>query len=86
VFAIATITRPGQPEGGEAVNCYSLVMQPAREDLTYVHDRMPLLLPQSFIGEWLDLANDASRDLIEAALAAGREVTERVREALRPTV
>ena len=36
VFAIATVTRPGNPEGGDPVNCYALIMQPARSDLGYM--------------------------------------------------
>lgn len=84
VFAIATVTRPGIPEGGAPVNCYSLIMQPARADLGHIHDRMPLLLPKNFIREWLDPSNEPSRELIEAALDAGREETERVTAGLRP--
>ena len=83
VFAIATVTRPGKPEGGDPVNCYSLIMQPARSDLGHIHDRMPLLLPKAFINEWLDPSNEPSRELIEAALDAGREETDRISAGLK---
>lgn len=83
VFAIATVTRLGKPEGGDPVNCYSLIMQPARSDLGYIHDRMPLLLPKGFINEWLDPSNEPSRELIEAALDAGREETDRISAGLK---
>ena len=78
-FAIAAVTQKGKPADGEPVTCYSLVMQPAREDLEFIHDRMPLLLPQSYFEEWLNPDAEPSRELIEAALDAGREMTARVR-------
>jgi len=77
-FAIAAVTQAGKPVDGEPVTCYSLVMQPARPDLEYIHDRMPLLIPQSFYEEWLDPNAVPSRELIDAALDAGREMTEKV--------
>lgn len=77
-FAMAGVAQRGRPTGGDPVTCYSIVMQPARDDLAHLHDRMPLLLPQSFFGDWLDPLTQGSPDLIEAALAAGREMTELV--------
>jgi len=53
-------------------------MQPSRPDLEYLHDQMPLLIPPSFFDEWLDPAATPSRELIDAALDAGREMTELV--------
>jgi len=78
LFAIAAVTQTGQPVDGAPVTCYSLVMQPAREDLWSIHDRMPLLLPQAYFEEWLDPAAEPSRELIEAALDAGGQMTAQV--------
>lgn len=73
VFAIAGVAQNGFLEGVE-YTCYSLVMQPARPDLEYIHDRMPLLLPQSHFDAWLsDTAPSA--ELVQDALDAGEEVT-----------
>ena len=74
-FAIAVVTQSGKPADGDPVTCYSLVMQPARSDLEYIHDRMPLLIPTSFFDEWLDPDAVPSRELIDAALDAGREMS-----------
>ena len=81
LFLMAAVTRDGTPAGGSPVTCYSLVMQPARSDLAHLHDRMPLLIPESFYSEWLDPGQGGSRELIEAAIAAGQEVNEMVRAA-----
>ncbi|HEY5225063.1 MAG TPA: SOS response-associated peptidase family protein [Microbacteriaceae bacterium] len=78
LFGMAAVTQQGRPTGGDAVTCYSIVMQPAPEALTDFHDRMPLLIPADFADVWLDPAQDPTRELIDAALDAGRAVTERV--------
>lgn len=75
LFAMAAVTQPGKPVDGDRVTCYSIVMQPARPDQAHIHDRMPLLLPQSFFNEWLAPNEPTSAHLIDAALDAGREVT-----------
>lgn len=82
LFGMAAVTQRGFPEGGDPVTCYSIVMRPAREDLVDLHDRMPLLIPGSFAEEWL--AGEPSRELIDAALDAGREVAERVSATAEP--
>ncbi|HWU59339.1 MAG TPA: SOS response-associated peptidase family protein, partial [Microbacteriaceae bacterium] len=71
----------GIPAGGEPVTCYSIIMQPAREDQASIHDRMPLLIPASFTQEWLAADEPPTRELMDAALDAGREMTARVRAA-----
>lgn len=77
-FAMAAVTQRGKPADGDPVTCYSIIMQPARPDQAHIHDRMPLLLPQSFFAEWLDPQQSPSAHLIEAAIDAGRELTELV--------
>ncbi|MEO8908354.1 MAG: SOS response-associated peptidase family protein [Microbacteriaceae bacterium] len=81
LFGMAAVTQQGRPTGGESVTCYSIVMQPAPEALSGIHDRMPLLIPADFADVWLDPAQEPARELIEAALDAGRAVTERVEAA-----
>ena len=82
LLGMAAVTQRGWPSGGEQITCYSIVMQPAREDLVDLHDRMPLLIPGGFAEEWL--AAEPSRELIDAAIDAGREIAERVRATAVP--
>lgn len=81
LFAMAAVTQRGFPTGGEPITCYSIVMQPARDDQVVIHDRMPLLIPASFSAEWLAAGEPPSRELVDAALDAGRELTARVHAA-----
>ena len=84
VFAMAAVTQSGKPTGGDWLTCYSIVMQPAREDLVELHDRMPLLIPEDFYDDWLDPARQGDPGLIDAALAASQEIVARVTASLVP--
>jgi putative SOS response-associated peptidase YedK len=79
LFSMAAVTQRGVPTGGDPVTCYSIIMQPARDDQVEIHDRMPLLLPADFSEEWLSADEPGTRELMDAALEAGREMTSRVR-------
>lgn len=77
LFALAAVTQPGRLLDGSTYTCYSLVMRPAPERLSSVHERVPLLIPQGFMPDWL--AGDApARDLIEAARDASDRALEHV--------
>lgn len=78
LFGMAAVTRPGFPRGGDPVTCYSIIMQPARDDLAGIHDRMPLLIPAGFADDWLAAGTSPSRELIEAAVDAGRELSAEI--------
>jgi putative SOS response-associated peptidase YedK len=85
LFGMAAVTQRGIPTGGEPVTCYSIIMQPARDDQAPIHDRMPLLIPASFTQDWLAADVPPSRELMDAALDAGREMTARVRATVATT-
>lgn len=77
LLTLAAVTRPGRTADGAEFTCYSLVMQPAADQIADVHDRMPLLIPAGFADEWL--TSDApAAELIDAALAAARPTAERI--------
>ena len=84
VFAMAAVTQSGRPTGGDWLTCYSIVMQPAREDLVDLHDRMPLLIPEDFYDDWLDPDRMGDPELIEAALAASQRIVAQVSASLAP--
>lgn len=68
LFAIATVTQPGRTADGASFTCYSIVMRPATDPLMAVHDRVPLLIPATFLTDWL--TSDAPpREVVEAAVA-----------------
>ena len=77
-FMMAAVAQRGIPSGGAEVTCYSIVMRPAAAGLEHIHDRMPVLLPTSFHGDWLDPTTKGSRELLEAALDASDTMTDRV--------
>ncbi|WP_100812159.1 MULTISPECIES: SOS response-associated peptidase family protein [unclassified Microbacterium] len=73
LLAMAAVTQPGRTADGTAFTCYSIVMRPAPDMLLSVHDRMPLLIPATFLAEWL--ASDApSRDVVEIAVVESDRV------------
>lgn len=77
LFGMAAVTQRGRTADGEAYTCYSIVMRPAPEHLSGIHDRMPVLIPTSFAEDWLH--GEASRELIDAALSAAASIDDRVR-------
>lgn len=77
LFAMAAVTQPGRTEDGTAYTCFSIVMRPATDRLSAVHDRTPILIPASFVQDWL--TSDApSRELMDAALGESEAALERV--------
>jgi putative SOS response-associated peptidase YedK len=77
LFAMAAVTQKGRAADGSSYTCYSIVMRPAADPLGKTHDRTPLLIPASFVSDWL--TGDApARELMDAALAASDEILARV--------
>ena len=40
---------------------FSVLTRPPGEDITFIHDRMPLIMPEDLIGDWIDPKNDAAQ-------------------------
>lgn len=78
LLAMAAVTRPGRTADGAAYTCYSIVMRPAPEALSAVHDRVPLLLPATFVPDWLE-SEAPLREVVDAALGESESGLERVR-------
>lgn len=76
LFGMAAVTQRGRTPDGDWITCYSIVMRPAPPQLAHIHDRMPLLIPTSFAGDWL--GGDPTRELIDEALLAAADLDERV--------
>ncbi|MEJ1155586.1 SOS response-associated peptidase family protein [Microbacterium marmarense] len=80
LFGMAAVTRPGRTADGTRYTCYSLVMRPASQELSEVHNRVPLLIPGSFADDWLtsDLsAAELTQEAIAQSESALRRVTAR---------
>lgn len=68
LFAMAAVTQPGRAADGASFTCYSIIMRPATGALSAVHDRAPLLIPATFLTDWL--TSDAPpREVVETAVA-----------------
>jgi putative SOS response-associated peptidase YedK len=78
LLGLAAVTQRGRTSDGASFTCYSIVMQPSIEELSGIHDRMPLLLSADLAVEWLDVQNQTG-DLVDAALAASATQSERIR-------
>ncbi|MGY1552093.1 SOS response-associated peptidase family protein [Microbacterium sp. A588] len=76
LFGVAAVTQPGRTADGEEFTCYSIVMRPAADHLSEVHDRMPVLIPTAFAHDWLHA--DGGREIIDEALLAAASLDERV--------
>ena len=81
LFGMAAVTQRGRTADGAWFTCYSIVMRPAPEHLAGVHDRMPVLVPASFAGEWLTAGT--GREVVARAAAVGMDVTAYVRDPAR---
>jgi len=77
LFAMAAVTQSGRTLDGARFTCYSLVMRPAQERVTEIHDRSPLLIPASFVSEWLT-SSAPTPELVEAAVRESEAVLEKV--------
>ena len=76
VFGMAAVTQRGRAEDGSWYTCYSIVMQPATDRLTGIHERMPVVVPASFAADWLSGA--PTRELMDEALAASGPIAGRI--------
>jgi putative SOS response-associated peptidase YedK len=76
LFGMAAVTQRGRSADGEWYTCYSIVMRPAPAHLGSIHDRIPLLIPAALSHDWLTAG--PSRELIDEAILASDELTERI--------
>lgn len=73
LLGLAAFVRPGRAADGSEYLCYSLVMQPALDALSHVHDRMPVLVAPAFADEWLTSTAPGS-ELLAGAFATSAAV------------
>ncbi|MES3030923.1 MAG: SOS response-associated peptidase [Patescibacteria group bacterium] len=59
--------------GGEATDTFAIVTREASSELTFVHNRMPVVVPDDLLGEWLDTKSDRFRSILEKPLLTGFE-------------
>lgn len=83
LFGMAAVTQRGRAADGTWFTCYSIVMRPAPAHLAGIHDRIPLLIPASLSHDWLTAG--PSRELIDEAIIASDELTERITATARST-
>jgi len=57
---------------------YALVTRPPTDRAAQIHNRMPMLLPESFLATWLDPDRPGTDDLRADALAASQEIVEQI--------
>lgn len=76
LFGMAAVTQRGRTADGSWHTCYSVVMRPAPPQVAHIHDRVPLLIPPGFAGDWLD--GEGTRELIDEALLAAAAIDERI--------
>lgn len=76
LFNMAAVTQRGRATDGSWFTCYSIVMRPASDHLSAIHDRMPLLVPASLSHDWLTAK--PTREIIDEALIASDALGERV--------
>lgn len=81
----AAATRPDAAE--DALETFAILTKPAGDAVAAIHDRMPVLLPESAWRRWIDPAVDG-RDAVAAAVLemsplAVRRVSPRVNDARR---
>ena len=58
-------------EPGEPLAAFTILTQKADERIAHIHDRMPVLLPAAWAGEWLSQTADAKALLDRARGAVG---------------
>lgn len=77
VLTFAAVSAVTKFEGDWLVS-FAIVTRPATEELAEVHDRMPLIVPAGFRGEWLDPNREGDDELVRATLAASEPVSHAV--------
>jgi len=82
LFGMAAVVQNGRTDDGAEFTCYSIVMRDAPARLAGVHDRMPVLVPAAFAGDWLHSAQGP--DTLEEALRAAAGLDDRVTATERP--
>lgn len=73
LFAMAAVTQPGRAADGASFTCYSIIMRPSTGALSAVHDRVPLLIPATFLADWL-MSDAPPREVVETAVAESERV------------
>lgn len=53
-------------KNGKNLPVFTILTRPASENISAIHDRMPLIFEEKFIGQWLDPSLDPSDLLIES--------------------
>lgn len=77
LFAMAAVTQNGRTLDGARFTCYSLVMRPAQERVEEIHDRSPLLIPASFVSEWLT-STEPTQQLVKEAVKESEATLEKI--------
>lgn len=73
LFAMAAVTQPGRAADGASFTCYSIIMRPAIGALSAVHDRVPLLIPATFLTDWLT-SEAPPREVVQTAVAESERI------------
>ena len=55
----------------EGLPCFTVLTEAPSKDIVQIHDRMPVILPEKHISEWLDKNNDPS-EIIRNAVTSHR--------------
>lgn len=71
-------SEPGEDDSRRWVLTTALMTMGAVDHLAAIHDRNPVMLPADLWSEWLDPSTTGDQSLVEAAVAAGRGVAERL--------
>lgn len=67
-MALAGLYSTWMGPNGEEVDTTALITVGANSDLSYIHDRMPAIIPPERIDDWLDTKNVDAREALQMAL------------------
>ncbi len=76
-LAFAGLWDRWRPAGGEPIESFTILTTDAAPPVAEVHDRMPVFLPPTAFGRWLDPGRAAADALATRAAAAAAELTGR---------
>lgn len=76
-FTFAGLAAPVYGEGLPK-RSYAIVTREPTDSAAEIHNRMPLLIPESFRDVWIDPANDGDETIVDAALAVSEEIGQRL--------
>jgi putative SOS response-associated peptidase YedK len=68
LFAFAGIWSTWQDEGGQEWRVYSIMTTEANQEMSVIHNRMPVILHEEDEATWLDPANDKDTETLESLL------------------